>query len=84
MKILRQAGYAALAACVIAGGFFFYQHRQRNRITEKDKLILADFDNRTGDPVFDATLRKHSPSSWPSRRFCNWWGTTRSMPICAI
>ncbi len=58
LKIMRQVGYAALAACLVAGGFFYYQHRQINRITEKDKLILADFDNRTGDPVFDATLRQ--------------------------
>jgi class 3 adenylate cyclase/predicted Zn-dependent protease len=58
LKILRRAGYAALAAGLAAGSLFFYQHRLRNRITEKDKLILADFDNRTGDPVFDATLKE--------------------------
>jgi class 3 adenylate cyclase/tetratricopeptide (TPR) repeat protein len=58
LKILRQAGYAALAASLVAGAFLFYQHSQRNRITEKDKLILADFDNKTGDPVFDATLKE--------------------------
>ncbi len=58
LKILQQVGYAALAACLVAGGFFYYQHRQVNRITEKDKLILADFENRTGDPVFDSTLRQ--------------------------
>ncbi len=58
LKILRRAGYVALAACLIAGFFLFYQHRQRNHITEKDKLILADFDNKTGDPVFDATLKE--------------------------
>ena len=58
MKLLRRAGYAVLAVCLVAGSVLFYQHRQRNRITEKDKLILADFDNRTGDPVFDATLKE--------------------------
>ncbi len=58
LKILRQVGFVALAAGLIAGSFLFYQHRQRNQITEKDKLILADFDNKTGDPVFDATLKE--------------------------
>ena len=28
------------------------------RLTEKDMVVLADFDNRTGDPVFDDALRE--------------------------
>ncbi|HXI28000.1 MAG TPA: protein kinase [Vicinamibacterales bacterium] len=27
-------------------------------LTDKDTIVLADFDNRTGDPVFDDTLRQ--------------------------
>ena len=27
-------------------------------LTEKDTIVLADFDNKTGDPVFDDTLRQ--------------------------
>ena len=27
-------------------------------MTEKDTLVLADFTNSTGDPVFDVTLRQ--------------------------
>ncbi len=27
-------------------------------MTEKDSIVLADFDNKTGDPVFDDTLRQ--------------------------
>ncbi len=30
----------------------------RPRLTEKDTIVLADFDNKTGDPVFDDTLRQ--------------------------
>src|SRR4030095_6657525 len=30
----------------------------RLTLTEKDTLVLADFDNKTGDPVFDDTLRQ--------------------------
>jgi len=28
------------------------------RLTDKDTIVLADFDNKTGDPVFDDTLRQ--------------------------
>jgi serine/threonine protein kinase/tetratricopeptide (TPR) repeat protein len=30
----------------------------RPKLTGKDTIVLADFDNRTGDPVFDGTLRQ--------------------------
>jgi serine/threonine protein kinase len=30
----------------------------RPQLTEKDTIVLADFDNKTGDPVFDDTLRQ--------------------------
>ena len=28
------------------------------KLTDKDMIVLADFDNKTGDPVFDDTLRQ--------------------------
>jgi hypothetical protein len=28
------------------------------KLTDKDTIVLADFDNKTGDPVFDDTLRQ--------------------------
>ena len=46
-----------LLAIVIAG-IFVYRHRGKKILTEKDTIVLADFDNSTGDPVFDATLRR--------------------------
>jgi len=36
---------------------YFYFHRTP-KLTDKDTIVLADFDNRTGDPVFDGTLRQ--------------------------
>ncbi|MBZ5722900.1 MAG: protein kinase [Acidobacteriia bacterium] len=48
---------AGIAALAITGAAFFYSHRAPV-LTEKDTIILADFDNRTGDPVFDGTLRQ--------------------------
>jgi serine/threonine protein kinase len=46
---------AAVLASLVAGYFFF--HRPP-RLTDKDTIVLADFTNTTGDPVFDGTLRQ--------------------------
>src|SRR5215469_1370377 len=42
---------------VAATGVFFYSHRAK-ALTEKDTIVLADFDNKTGDAVFDETLKQ--------------------------
>jgi serine/threonine protein kinase/tetratricopeptide (TPR) repeat protein len=46
---------AALLALSVAG--YFYFHRSP-KLTDKDTIVLADFDNKTGDPLFDDTLRQ--------------------------
>jgi len=48
---------AWLAASVLAVGAFLYFHR-KPALTAKDTIVLADFVNKTGDPVFDGTLRQ--------------------------
>ena len=40
----------------IAGWLFFT--RKTHALTDKDTIVLADFTNSTGDPVFDVTLRQ--------------------------
>jgi eukaryotic-like serine/threonine-protein kinase len=42
---------------VIAGAFYF-RKRTTVQLTDKDQLILADFNNQTGDAVFDSTLKE--------------------------
>jgi serine/threonine protein kinase/tetratricopeptide (TPR) repeat protein len=67
-KFLRRHKLAVLA---IAAGVVFLglsgvtawllSHRDsasRPKLTNKDTIVLADFENRTGDPVFDDTLRQ--------------------------
>jgi len=39
------------------GAYFYYFHRTP-KLTNKDTIILADFTNTTGDPVFDDTLKQ--------------------------
>ena len=46
-----------LLACGV-GTFLFFSHSRRKALTETDTVVLGDFDNSTGDPVFDATLRQ--------------------------
>jgi eukaryotic-like serine/threonine-protein kinase len=47
---------AALLLAVVAGIFFYT--RRSSHLTEKDSILLADFVNTTGDPVFDGTLKQ--------------------------
>src|SRR5262249_3363413 len=49
------AATAAILALLAAGYFFFHR---RPKLTDKDTIVLADFVNKTGDPVFDGTLRQ--------------------------
>jgi eukaryotic-like serine/threonine-protein kinase len=48
---------AVLIATLIGGSFYYRSHRQSKRLTEKDTIVLADFANRTGDVIFDDTLK---------------------------
>ncbi len=45
-----------VVAALIAGGLYYRSHRPKP-LTDKDTIVLADFDNRTGDAVFDDTLK---------------------------
>jgi predicted Zn-dependent protease len=47
----------ALAVVVLAVSGHFYLHPTA-KLTDKDTIVLADFGNTTGDPVFDDTLRQ--------------------------
>jgi len=46
-----------LVLAAIGGGYYLHKH-QAVQLTDKDQLILADFTNQTGDPVFDSTLKE--------------------------
>jgi eukaryotic-like serine/threonine-protein kinase len=41
---------------LIAGGLYYRSHNAKP-LTDKDTIVLADFANSTGDPVFDDTLK---------------------------
>jgi len=61
-KSTRSQWAAATGATVLVvgltlGAWLFYS-RKAQALTEKDTIVLADFANTTGDPVFDGTLRQ--------------------------
>jgi tetratricopeptide (TPR) repeat protein/predicted Ser/Thr protein kinase len=47
-----------LVAVAIAGMLYFRSRQAATRLTDKDTIVLSDFDNRTGDSVFDDTLKQ--------------------------
>jgi serine/threonine protein kinase/tetratricopeptide (TPR) repeat protein len=47
----------ALAIVVTAIVGYFYLRRTPPKLTDKDTVVLADFDNKTGDAVFDDALK---------------------------
>jgi serine/threonine protein kinase/predicted Zn-dependent protease len=56
-------GTAAGLAFILLSGVTVWSLLRRDspprpKLTDKDTLVLADFDNKTGDPVFDDTLRQ--------------------------
>jgi tetratricopeptide (TPR) repeat protein len=67
-KCVRRHRLAALGAAaglvvLILSGVTIWAlaHREfasRPKLTDRDIIVLADFDNKTGDPVFDDTLRQ--------------------------
>ena len=56
-KVLVPAALILVAAAI--GGTFYFRSRQSmTRLTDKDTIVLSDFDNKTGDSVFDDTLKQ--------------------------
>jgi len=49
------AGAATLVALLVSAGWF-YNTRRAHALTQMDTILLADFINKTGDPIFDDTL----------------------------
>ena len=57
-KLWKIAVPVLLVALLVAGGLYYRSHRQSTRLTDKDTIVLSDFDNKAGDSVFDETLKQ--------------------------
>jgi hypothetical protein len=49
---------AVVAALLALGAFLLIRNRRTANLGQKDSILVADFVNTTGDPVFDDTLRQ--------------------------
>ena len=58
VKSRRWIGGALAFLLAAAGGAYFFLHRPAPKLTTKDTIVLSDFANTTGEPVFDGTLRQ--------------------------
>jgi tetratricopeptide (TPR) repeat protein len=54
----RDVTYPLVAIVVIAAGILFLHSRKAHALTDKDTIVVSDFENKTGDAVFDDTLRQ--------------------------
>jgi serine/threonine protein kinase/tetratricopeptide (TPR) repeat protein len=60
-RTYRRSLFPTLAAFLLSSmavGFYFWHSRPSPKLTDKDTIVLADFTNTTGDPVFDDTLKQ--------------------------
>jgi len=49
---------AAVVFAALLAGVLYWRSTKAHALTEKDTILLSDFINTTGDPVFDGTLRQ--------------------------
>src|SRR5271165_1462567 len=55
----RLAVAAVVVIALLAGGLYWKRsHKTTAKFTNKDSIVLADLDNKTGDAVFDDTLKQ--------------------------
>src|ERR1700733_7764616 len=57
IRLTVVTGATVLVIGLAVGGWLFFS-RKAHALTDKDTIVLADFDNKTGDAVFDGTLRQ--------------------------
>jgi tetratricopeptide (TPR) repeat protein len=56
-KLWKIAAGIMVIIVLVAGGLYYHSGESKP-LTDKDTIVLADFTNTTGDPVFDGTLRQ--------------------------
>jgi eukaryotic-like serine/threonine-protein kinase len=60
-KLWKIAIPVLLAVILVASALYYRSHQSQyrgNLLTDKDSIVLSDFDNKTNDPLFDETLKQ--------------------------
>jgi len=69
----RKAVFGAVALLLVllaAAGVYVYSHRA-HALKAQDKIVVADFANTTGEPIFDGTLRQAAAVDLSQSPFLN-------------
>jgi serine/threonine protein kinase/Tfp pilus assembly protein PilF len=64
-------GLGLLALVLVAAAFWYFKRSPSPPLTERDAIVLADFVNNTGDPVFDGTLKQALAAQLEQSPFLN-------------
>jgi eukaryotic-like serine/threonine-protein kinase len=56
LRWITASGVALVVIGLAVGGWLHFSRKPK--LTDKDTIVIADFTNTTGDPVFDGTLRQ--------------------------
>jgi serine/threonine protein kinase/tetratricopeptide (TPR) repeat protein len=62
---------AIVVVLAVAAAGYIYTHRPAPKLTEKDTIVVGDFANSTGDPVFDDALKQALSVSLRQSPFLN-------------
>jgi serine/threonine protein kinase/tetratricopeptide (TPR) repeat protein len=68
-SLVTVASAFVLVAAIAAAAYFHF--RRAPLMTEKDSIVIADFANTTGDPVFNGTLRQGLSAQLSQTPFLN-------------
>jgi eukaryotic-like serine/threonine-protein kinase len=64
-------GVSAIVIAVVFAAAWYRSSHKAPRLTEKDTVVIADFANATGDPVFDGALRQGLAAQLEQSPFLN-------------
>lgn len=82
--VMRLGLLLTLAMLVAAAVGIFLHSRQRHTLTEQDTVVLGDFDNTTGEPVFDDALKEGLAVQLEQSPFLNVVSPTRVKQTLAM
>jgi tetratricopeptide (TPR) repeat protein len=57
-RLWRKIAAVIVIAILLTAGAWYFLLSKKKPLTDKDTIVLADFANTAGDPVFDGTLRQ--------------------------
>jgi tetratricopeptide (TPR) repeat protein len=82
-RSLRRLVLASLLCVLVAAAGYLYMHRAP-KLTDTDTIVLADFDNRTGDTVFDGALRQGLSAQLAQSPYLNLISDSRTSQTLAL